>query len=261
MTKISFDVHMARQWEFWKKDFWVGEAPPDEPETYAPEPPKPLHLRSLSEFTEPELQEILRQTRYRGFELTGAVFPHPRNPAPIEGYRFDRYFDVDKQSSVPVIMASVTKNKLWEVFHSLLVPLGDTVDTVLETSHATNGKGHSDLYREHIDLPVLRSVLTDYEQELLEDGKAGIAVLNPDIPAEVQFDEHKLITVYADDLRPYEHIFRQCGVPLRQGMKFLTDDEHVHRSTDALYSRFLALREELGIGEGWTDEPPEEQLA
>ena len=67
---------------------------------------------------------------------------------------------------------------------------------MLETSHNRDTKGHADLYREHIDLPVLKSTLYDFEDLLLNDGCTGIAVLNPHVPQEVQFDEHKLLIVY-----------------------------------------------------------------
>ena len=82
----------------------------------------------------------------------------------------------------------------------LLDPLGFTVDVVLETSHNRHNKGHTDLYREHIDLPVLKSVLWEYEEMLLNDGCTGLAVLNPDIPQEIQFDEHKLLIVYGEQV-------------------------------------------------------------
>ena len=59
---------------------------------------------------------------------------------------------------------------------------------------------HLDLYREHIDMPVLKSILWDYEDLLVNDGCTGIAVLNPGVPQEVQFDEHKLLIVYGDEL-------------------------------------------------------------
>ena len=41
----------------------------------------------------------------------------------------------------------------------LLDPLGSVVDVVLETSHSGDRSGHTDLYREHIDMPVLKSIL------------------------------------------------------------------------------------------------------
>ena len=68
-------------------------------------------------------------------------------------------------------------------------------------------RGHTDLYREHIDMPVLKSILCDYEELLINDGCTGIAVLNPGIPQEVQFDEHKLLIVYGNELKAYE---RSC---------------------------------------------------
>ena len=52
-------------------------------------------------------------------------------------------------------MAAVSRERLFETFMELLDPLGFTVDVVLETSHNRHNQGHTDLYREHIDLPVL----------------------------------------------------------------------------------------------------------
>ncbi len=75
---------------------------------------------------------------------------------------------------------------------------------MLETSHDRDSRGHVDLYREHIDLPVLKSTLYDYEDLLLNDGCTGIAVLNPHVPLEVQFDEHKLLIAYGQDLGGFE---------------------------------------------------------
>ena len=74
-----------------------------------------------------------------------------------------------------------------------------TVDVVLETSHERRGS-HQDMYREDIDMPVLKSTLYDFEDLLLGDGCTGMAVLNPDIPMEVQRDEHKLLIMYGQEL-------------------------------------------------------------
>ncbi|NIP86911.1 MAG: hypothetical protein GTO03_15640, partial [Planctomycetales bacterium] len=76
-------------------------------------------------------------------------------------------------------MGSASTEALFDLFIDLLNPLGDQVDVVLETSHSRQGGGHRDLYREQIDMPVLKSILYDYEEMLLNDGCAGIAVLNP----------------------------------------------------------------------------------
>ena len=62
---------------------------------------------------------------------------------------------------------------------SLIEQLGDVVDVVLETSHGHQSHGHTDLYREYIDMPILQSTLWDFEDLLTNDGCTGIAVLNP----------------------------------------------------------------------------------
>jgi hypothetical protein len=118
---------------------------------------------------------------------------------------------------------------------------------VLETSHDRQQRGHVDLYREHIDMPVLKSILLEYEDLILNDGCTGIAVLNPNIPQEVQFDEHKLLIVYGDDLAEYEEILRQRDVWCREHMKFITEAEHVHSSSDYYCQQFEELKMRLGV--------------
>ena len=136
---------------------------------------------------------------------------------PAQGYRHDVYRDEENKTAVPVLMGAASKEHLFEMFMDILDPLGTEVDVVLETSHNREARGHIDLYREHIDLPVLKSILWDFEDLLVNDGCTGIAVLNPAIPQEVQFDEHKLLIVYGNELAEYERIFGSpaCGATTR----------------------------------------------
>jgi len=129
----------------------------------------------------------------------------------------------------------------------LLDPLGFEVDVVLETSHNRENRGHVDLYREHIDLPVLKSILWDFEDLLLNDGCTGIAVLNPAVPQEVQFDEHKLLIVYGENLAPFEETLRERSVMCNDQMKFITEAEHVHSSSDHYLQQFDELKMRLGM--------------
>ena len=145
-----------------------------------------------------ELETHLSVSRYGDFELTDALRPsYDLKVRPRQGYRHDVYVDEESRSRVPVLMAAVSKERLFDTFMDLIDPLGPVVDVVLETSHDPSGSGHVDLYREHIDMPVLKSILFDFEDLLTNDGCTGIAVLNPNTPQEVQFDEHKLLIVYA----------------------------------------------------------------
>jgi hypothetical protein len=141
--------------------------------------------------------------------------------------------------------------QLFEVFMDLLDPLGAEVDVVLETSHDRNHRGHVDLYREHIDLPVLKSTLWDYEDLLVNDGCTGIAILNPHAPQEVQFDEHKLLIVYGNDLREYEQVLDSRRLPRNDKMKFITEAEHVHSSSEEYRDQFHEMKTRLGIDSGY----------
>ncbi|MCA9238591.1 MAG: hypothetical protein KDA37_00250, partial [Planctomycetales bacterium] len=151
---------------------------------------------SFDQLTEDELEAHLGVWRYGSFELTDAVRPsYALEVVPSAGFRHDSYRDDENQCDVPVLMAAATRVRLMETFIELLGPLGPVVDVVLETSHAHNTGGHTDLYRESIDMPILQSILWDFEDLLINDGCTGIAVLNPSLPQEVQLDEHKLLIV------------------------------------------------------------------
>mgnify|MGYP000101969855 CR=1 FL=1 len=145
------------------------------------------------------------------------------------------------------------RGQLHAAVDGLLEPLGQVVDVVLETSHDRANAGHTDLYREHIDMPVLKSILWDYEDLLLNDGCTGLAVLNPSIPQEVQFDEHKLIIAYGSDLTAYERILAERGVACDEEIKFITEAEHVHSSTDDFSDHFEELRMRLAMDEDFDD--------
>ena len=127
------------------------------------------------------------------------------------------------------------------------------VDVVLETSHCGEEKGHTDLYREHIDVPVLKSILWEYEEMLVNDGCTGIAVLNPGIPQEIQFDEHKLLIVYGNELSDFESIYHSHEVRRDDSMKFITEAEHVHSSSDRFAQQFDELKMRLGMDCGYGD--------
>lgn len=204
---------------------------------------------SFDNLSEDDLEAHLRISRYGSFQLTDAVRPsYDLQVVPRAGYRHDRYLDRESGVKIPVLMASASRESLFDLFFDLLDPLGHTVDVVLETSHDRRG-GHQDLYREEMDLPVLKSILLDFEDLLLDDGCTGLAVLNPGIPLEVQFDEHKLLIIYGQELVEFEEILEGYGLPCHDDMKFITEAEHVHSSNEDFVRRFEQLKFRLGIEE------------
>ena len=194
---------------------------------------------SFAEVSDSQLEAHLKVARYGEFTLTEAIRPSfTLEVVPSAGYRHDVYRDEDGKNEVPVLMASVTSERVLDTFLELIQELGPVVDVVLETSHGHRAGQHTDLYREHIDMPILESILWDFEDLLVNDGCTGIAVLNPSVPQEVQLDEHKLLIVYGNDLTAYEGIMIDNYLDCREDMRFITEAEHVHSTTERYIREF-----------------------
>ncbi len=82
---------------------------------------------------------------------------------------------------------------------------------------------------------------------MLNDGCTGLAALNPSGPMEVQFDEHKLLFVYAHDLEPFEQILQDAGLRRDDTLKFISEAEHLHSTDDVYKDQFEELQYRLGI--------------
>lgn len=210
--------------------------------------PTRMPRTSFDDLNQEQLDAHLRVGRYGNFTLTDAVRPSiGLDVIPREGYRRDVYCDPESGNTMPVLAASVSADRLFDVFMDLLDPLGEVVDVVMETSHDAEPGSHADLYREHMDTVILKSTLYDYEELLLNDGCAGLAALNPGGPMEVQFDEHKLLFVYAHDLDPFEEILKQYGLKRDDTLKFISEAEHLHSTDDEHRDQFEELLYRLGI--------------
>ena len=203
---------------------------------------------SFDRLSNEELDTHLNIHRYGNFLLTDAVRPsYDLQVIPQPGYRVDAYRDECSGAEVPVLMAAASRENLFDLFMDLLDPLGNEVKVVLETSHATQGGQQDDLCREHVELPILKSMLWDYEDLLLNDGCTGIAVLNTTVPYEVQFDEHKMLVVYGDPLAEFERVLQSYGLKCQDDMRFITEAEHVHSSHDRHADLFEQLQLRLGM--------------
>lgn len=211
---------------------------------------------SFQLLTDDELEAHMGVFRYGTFDLTDAVRPsYDLQVVPRQGFRYDSYTDPKSSAQVPVIMAAASRERLFDLFLDLIDTLGNEVDVVVETSHYGSDGEHTDLYREHIDVPVLKSILYDFEDLLLNDGCSGIAVLNPKKQQEVQFDEHKMLICYGSPLEPFERVLIKHDVYPDENIRFITEAEHVHSSTDAYAREFPKLQSQLGI-DGPRDEDP-----
>jgi hypothetical protein len=212
---------------------------------------RPVRPSTFESLSPAQLESHLDTDRYGDFLLTNAIRPaFDLRVVPRTGYRHDVFQDEQSRQEIPVLAASASRERLFELFLELLDPLGDRVDVVLESSHDPEIQGHVDLYREDIDLVVLKSLLYDFEDLLMQDGYTGIAVLRPDVPMEVQFDEHKLLFVYARNLRPFQRVLREHGIERDDQLQLISEAEHVHLTEEPFVDQFAELKLRIGVEDG-----------
>jgi len=184
------------------------------------------------------------------FTATAAVRPTPGSPVrPAEGYQVRVFKDKSSRLKLPMLTAAVSADRLFDAFLGLVGVLGDVVHVVLESSHASRGDRHRDFRRNHIDAPVLLSYLCEFEDLLLDDGCTGVAVLSARRPVEVQFDEHKLLYVYAPKMKPFRRVLKGLGVNRRPDLPLVSEAEHLHYSNDDHADRFRELCVRVGVGD------------
>ncbi|MGL4421967.1 MAG: hypothetical protein ACRCZF_14970 [Gemmataceae bacterium] len=193
------------------------------------------------------LRDHLSVNRYGDFLLTDAVRPGLSVPiAPRQGYRLGVFRDVPNRVRLPMISAAVSAEQLLDVFWQLLEPLGEVVHVVLESSHQDGPQSPAEQRREHIDRPILESYLMEFEESLLNDGCLAVAVLGEAMQAEVQLDEHKLLHIYAADLKPYRRVLKRAGVRRLAELPLISEAEHLHHTTTEYAEAYSQLVTRLG---------------
>jgi len=226
--------------------------PASKPNTVADNSPRTAPTSSFEKLSGEELEAHMGVFRYGAFDLTDAVRPsYDLQVVPKQGFRHDSYLDPKTNTEVPVIMAAASRERLFELFMDLIDCLGTEVDVVLETSHRGDSGEHDDRYRECIDVPVLKSILYDHEDLLTNDGCTGIAILNPSKQQEIQFDEHKMLLCYGHPLEKFEKVLIEHDVYPDKDIRFISEAEHVHSSTDTMSREFDRLQASLGIDDGF----------
>jgi hypothetical protein len=93
---------------------------------------------------------------------------------------------------------------------------------------------------------VLESVLWEFDDLLLNDGCTAVAVMHPELSLEVQLDEHKLLVTYAQARLPFERVLRDRGLRRDDGLRVISQGEHMHTSNGRHARRFAELVARLG---------------
>lgn len=198
---------------------------------------------SFASISDDLFNQHMRENRYGDFVLTDAVRPSfDLKVIPSNGYREDIYRDEEMNSEIPLLIASVSCEKLLDIFYDIIDLVGSEVDVTLESSHE---EFNGNYCRDCIDLPVLKSILYDFEDVLLNDGYVGIAVYNRELLTEVHLDEHKLLLIYAPDFEMFKNIFNDYGIEHSKDIRFIVEADHVHSSNERLKNSFGELRQAL----------------
>lgn len=184
------------------------------------------------------------------FAFSQAAYPAIPNSGTFrEGYRKATYTDPLTKQEIPSLVISASGDKVFELFLELVDVLGETVDVILESSHTSGKERHVDHHREGIDKPILESYLQEFESLLTSDGCAGVAVMAQGKPMEVQFDEHKVIVVYAEKIAPFEKVLRWNGFVRVDDLVLVNEVEHCHSTSDEFEKEFFQLVNNLGCSE------------
>jgi hypothetical protein len=193
------------------------------------------------------LKRHFEKSTYGDFELPEAIRPGPRlDVIPTEGYRKEFFYDGNHK--IPVTHIALSKDRILAVFLDLIDICGPECEVVLETSK-TEDNHRKSYHFDHIDTTVFKSLLCEYEEYLLSDGTTGVCVLNPHIPFEAQFDEHKLLIVFGQDSLGHLQVLSDHGVRYEPNLKLITDAEHIHSSSDQLQETFKEFRARIGYDE------------
>ncbi len=87
------------------------------------------------------------------------------------------------------------------------------------------------------DLVPRSEVLAIYDRyrfQLLHDCMVGFGVYDPDSPLEAFVDDHKLVSLFAPSLEPFEKILADHTVPHRTRLETVLDHGHEHHSLAAV---------------------------
>jgi hypothetical protein len=87
-------------------------------------------------------------------------------------------------------------------------------------------------------------VFARWRFQILHDGMAGFGFYDPDSPLEVFLDDHKLLSMFAPGLEPFETLFSSIGVPHRERLETVLDLEHEHHGLASVPDRTCSPRHE-----------------
>jgi len=196
--------------------------------------------------TEDMIQEAMQNKTYGNFTLTPAVVLFKDGDViPSEGYKVEKLVMSDDNIRSRILV-SASAEKILDIFDECISLLGDTCSIVLEDFRTDKGD-HIDHFAYYKDTFIVRSVLFDFEELLLNDGFVGLAIWSETAQAEVQLTMHKIILVYAADISRFKAALASFGIKEDPELRFFFEDFHLLVSTEAGNTAIETLKDRLYI--------------
>ena len=171
--------------------------------------------------------------------LTEAVVSmDPLNRPLTEGFRIDTYHNKESGEDIPVLVIATHSDKLIDVFEALLDLMSRELTIVLETSHRyPNEAKHDDFYRSNAEPWFIKHIVRQYSDLFLNDSCTGIAVVDDELPEEIQFDEHKCLFVYSRRIKEFRKVLEDHGISYDKRLHLISEDKHQHVFLNEEYPR------------------------
>jgi hypothetical protein len=88
------------------------------------------------------------------------------------------------------------------------------------------------------------AALDRFRFQILHDGMVGFGFYDPDSPLEVFLDDHKLLSLFAPELDPFEGLLEELRVPQLEHLDTVLDLEHEHHGLVSVPDRTACPRHE-----------------
>ncbi|WP_145259929.1 hypothetical protein [Planctomycetes bacterium Pan216] len=168
---------------------------------------------------------------------------------PREGFRVDTYSSGNAE--ILMLAASISAENLFDVMIAMLSRLSDEVDVVVGSHHGLDGTANEprEVVLEHVAIGNLISTCHTFAESFMQDGCLSLAVIDPEIPVEIQLDEHKIFFVYGKNLARFQAILRRLSIDRDENLPLISDGEHIHMTSLRYRDAFEAICEDLRAGQ------------
>lgn len=179
-----------------------------------------------SPLTTEAVKDAMKHRTFGTFTLPPAVvFFKAGDNIPTEGYKVRKTMLPDGRFQYQVII-SVSVEKILDLFDTLVSLLGEHCHVVVQDFGSRTAE-HVDYFAYQKDTVIVRSILCDFEELLLSDGFIGLVVYSEVAKAEIQLTQHKIIQIFALDLRPFRQVLNRYGIVENPELRFLFEDFHL----------------------------------